>query len=130
MSENKFELRKLCAKDIFVMCKIISKIGIKEFGKCFSAPSVRGKIRSGADFSAVGLSAVVEIVGVILENLPKCEGDIYGFFADLSGMKPDEISRLGMAEFAQMTESILTKEEFKDFFTVVSKYFSKEEKRE
>ena len=40
MSEKKFELRKLCAKDIFVMVKIISKIGISEFKNCFNTPSV------------------------------------------------------------------------------------------
>ena len=36
MSEKKFELRKLCAKDIFVMVKIISKISISEFKNCFN----------------------------------------------------------------------------------------------
>lgn len=55
MSEKKFELRKLCAKDIFVMVKIISKIGISEFKNCFNTPSVKGKIRGNADFSAIGL---------------------------------------------------------------------------
>jgi hypothetical protein len=45
-------------------------------------------------------------------------------------MKSNEISELGMSEFAELIEAVLTKEEFKDFFTVVSKYLVKEEKRE
>lgn len=130
MSEKKFELRKLCAKDIFVMVKIISKIGISEFMNCFNTPSVKGKIRGNADFSAIGLEVIIGMVGTVLENLPRCETDIYSFLADLSGMKSNEISELGMSEFAELIEAVLTKEEFKDFFTVVSKYLVKEEKRE
>lgn len=130
MSEKKFELRKLCAKDIFVMVKIISKIGISEFNNCFNTPSVKGKIRGNADFSVIGLEVIIEMVGTVLENLPRCETDIYSFLADLSGMKSNEISELGMSEFAELIEAVLTKEEFKDFFTVVSKYLVKEEKRE
>ena len=130
MSEKKFELRKLCAKDIFVMVKIISKIGISEFKNCFNTPSGKGKIRGNADFSVIGLEVIIEMVGTVLENLPRCETDIYSFLADLSGMKSNEISELGMSEFAELIEAVLTKEEFKDFFTVVSKYLVKEEKRE
>lgn len=130
MSEKKFELRKLCAKDIFVMVKIISKIGISEFKNCFKSPSVHSKIKSNMDFSAIGLEVIIEMVGTVLENLPKCESDIYSFLADLSGMKSNEISELGMSEFAELIEAVLTKEEFKDFFTVVSKYLVKAEKRE
>ena len=130
MSEKKFELRKLCAKDIFVMVKIISKIGISEFMNCFKSPSVHSKIKSNVDFSAIGLEVIIGMVGTVLENLPRCETDIYSFLADLSGMKSNEISELGMSEFAELIEAVLTKEEFKDFFTVVSKYLVKEEKRE
>lgn len=130
MSKKKFELRKLCAKDIFVMVKIISKIGVSEFKNCFKSPSVHSKIKSNVDFSAIGLEVIIEMVGTVLENLPKCESDIYSFLADLSGMKSNEISELGMSEFAELIEAVLTKDEFKDFFTVVSKYFSKAEKQE
>lgn len=127
MSEKKFELRKLCAKDIFVMVKIISKIGISEFKNCFK---VNAKIKSNMDLSAIGLEVIIEMAGIVLENLPKCEADIYSFLADLSGMKAKEIAELEMIEFAEMIEEVLTKDEFKDFFTVVLKYFSKAEKRE
>ena len=78
----------------------------------------------------IGLVVIIEMVGTVLENLPRCETDIYSFLADLSGMKSNEISELGMSEFAELIEAVLTKEEFKDFFTVVSKYLVKEEKRE
>lgn len=130
MLENKFELRKLCAKDIFVMVKIISKIGISEFKNCFKSTSVSEKIKSNMDFSTIGLEVIIEMVGIVLGNLPKCESDIYSFLADLSGKKSKEISELDMSEFAEMIKEVLAKDEFKDFFTVVSKYFIKAEKQE
>lgn len=70
------------------------------------------------------------MVGIVLGNLPKCESDIYSFLADLSGKKSKEISELDMSEFAEMIKEVLAKDEFKDFFTVVSKYFIKAEKQE
>lgn len=37
MVERNYELRKLCADDIFPMVNIISKIGIENMADCFDA---------------------------------------------------------------------------------------------
>ena len=47
MKETTYELRDLCSKDIFPMFKIISKIGVKEFKKCFESDEVKQMIASG-----------------------------------------------------------------------------------
>ena len=124
MEEKKITMRKLCARDLFSMLKIMSKIGVREFQACFNSaglPENGGK----ADLSKVGIGVMLEAADVLLKNISACEKDIYSFLADLSGMKADEIPELDLAVFADMVYELVSKEEFRDFFTAASKLFPK-----
>lgn len=119
-----YELRTLCAEDVFPMFKIISKIGIKEFKSCFESEDVKTVINGGqADLNAVGLAVAVDIAGVIMANIPNAKEDIYLFLEQISGMSKDDIRKLPIPTFAEMIIDVVKKEEFKDFFGVVSKLF-------
>lgn len=119
-----YELRTLCAEDVFPMFKIISKIGIKEFKSCFESEDVKAVINGEqADLNAVGLAVAVDIAGVITANIPNAKEDIYLFLEQISGMSKDDIRKLPIPTFAEMIIDVVKKEEFKDFFVVVSKLF-------
>ena len=119
METTTFELRKLEAKDIAPMASIVNKIGWKEVKTVFQ--SADGK--NTTDLNALGMTITFDIVGVILANYEKCQQDVFNFLAGLSGMKPKQIECLSPAEFAEMVIAVVQKEEFKDFFLVVSKLF-------
>ena len=119
METTTFELRKLEAKDIAPMASIINKIGWKEFKTAFQ--SAEGKDMT--DLNALGMSVAFDIAGIVLANYEKCQQDVFNFLAGLSGMKPKQIECLSPAEFAEMVIDVVQKEEFKDFFLVVSKLF-------
>lgn len=121
METKRYELRRLSSKDIFPMAKIISKIGVKEFSGAFSGADV-----SSGNASAIGLSVFFDIAGIVFENLNSCEKEIYSFLSDLSGISVKDLQALSMAEFAQMIIDLVQKEEFKDFFKVVSKLLNSE----
>ena len=132
MSENTkaYELRSLTADDIFPMFQIISKIGIKEFKSCFDAPEVKkaiGAITAGGegntDLNAVGLVVALDMATILVANLPKAKDDIYQLLAQLSGKNKKDIASLPMATFMQMIVDVVRKEEFADFFQVVSTLF-------
>ena len=131
MSENEkaYELRSLTAEDIFPMFQIISKIGIKEFKSCFEAPEVKkaiGSIAGGeenTDLNAVGLAVALDMATILVTNLPKAKDDIYQLLAQLSGKGKKDIAALPLATFTQMIIDVVRKEEFADFFQVVSKLF-------
>lgn len=112
------ELRTLTSKDIMPMCRILSKIGVKEFKDAFADIDVT------ADTSAIGMGIVFEIGDVILSHLPDCEKDVYAFLADLTGETVDALREMSLADFAQLIIDLVQKDEFKDFFKVVSKLFS------
>ena len=124
-----YELRTLCAEDVFPMFKIISKIGIKEFKSCFESEDVKEAIKSATngeaqvDLEVIGIGIALEIASVIMANVPKAKEDIYQFLAQVSGMSKDDIRNLPISTFTEMIIDVVKKEEFKDFFGVVSKLF-------
>ena len=124
----KFELRTLNATDIFPMSTIISKVGINEFKKCFESDEIKKLIKGQGkgNETAVGIAVALDIGGVILGNLHKCENDIYTFLRRIANVDVKEIKALSMGEFAELIIEVVKKPEFKDFFSVVSKLFKSE----
>ena len=127
--EKTYTLRDLSAKDIFPMTVIIRKIGLKDIAKCFDSKeikkimgSVSGEGKTVDDVAeTVGISVVLKIVDVILENLSTAEQEIFGFMAGLSNMTTDDVSNLPMDVFFEMLVDIFKKKEFVGFMKVVSK---------
>lgn len=138
--EKQYQLRALCAKDIFPMSKIINKIGIKEFSKAFQSEDIQKLIQSfqkDAEETAeknteedaailVGVSVAFELVTIILEKLPGCEEDIYGLLASLSGLTKAEVRDLPLDVFMELIVEVVRKEEFANFIKVVLKLFKSE----
>ncbi len=138
-----YQLRELCAEDMFPMFTILRKIGIKEFKECFSKEMIEnlvevfmngakakneaeGEVAQDNTLVVAGISimpSVLDIADVLLANIPKCEHDFYKFLANISNLKVDEIKKLKMADFVGMIVDVIKKEEFKDFFKVVSELF-------
>lgn len=128
-----YELRKLCAKDIFPMSKILAKIGIKEITKNFDLDNInefaekliqeKGDMEamSDADIVAVGIPIALDVADVIFDNLSACEEYIYQLLSNLSGIPKKEISELPIDVFASMIIDVVKKEEFADFIKAVSK---------
>lgn len=131
MSEATCTLRSLQGADIFPMSAIIKKIGVKEFKNAFQDEEIKdlvksinsGEISKDAAANQAGMAVILNIVDVVLGNLPRAEKDIYKFLASLSGMKPDEVAALPMATFTGMVIDVIQKDEFKDFIKVVSRLF-------
>ena len=130
-TEKAYTFRELKSKDVFLMSKIIGKIGMNEFTACFEKDGIKNMIASftgenkeTADFaSVIGISVILEIANVILGNLPKCETEIFQMLSNVSGMSVKEVEDLDMVTFADMVIEFVKKEEFKDFIKVVSKLF-------
>ena len=131
MSEATYTMRSLQGADIFPMSAIIKKIGVKEFKNAFQDEEIKGLVQSinngdmskDAAANQAGMTVILNIVDVVLGNLPRAEKDIYKFLASLSGMKPDEVAALPMATFTGMVIDVIQKDEFKDFIKVVSRLF-------
>lgn len=128
-----FELRTLKSDDLFPMFGILSKIGFKDLKEIMTPDKIKDiKSMISQDNEAdenedvttmLGVSIVMEVVSIIMKNLPSCKDEIYKFLAGVSGMSVKEIGNLDMVTFTEMIVAVVQKQEFKDFFKVVSKLF-------
>lgn len=131
----KFELRTLKSDDLFPMFGILSKIGFKDLKEIITPDKIKdmkSMISQKDDededentdaTTMLGVSVVMEVVSIIMKNLPSCKNEIYTFLSGLSGMTVKEIGNLDMVTFTEMIVAVVQKQEFKDFFKVVSKLF-------
>lgn len=136
-----FELRELKSSDIFPMFKIMGKIGFKDLKNKLTPEKVKElksvfkqeeepvndeqkKEADDEQMMYIGFSVVLEVAEVIISNLPTCEQEIYSFLAGLSEMKVKDVANLPLVTFTEMIIAVLKKEEFKDFFKVVSGLFA------
>lgn len=69
----------------------------------------------------LGFNLIMEVVGLILDNLPACESDIYKFIGSVSSLTPEEVADLPLGEFTDIIVRILKDDGFSDFFKAVSK---------
>lgn len=123
---NSFKLRTLKSSDMFLMLKILSKIGISDLKNKFTPEKLKEITSNKQDTTAVGFSVITEIAGVIIEHLPDCETEIYKFLSSISDISPEEIKALDMVTFTKMIVTVLKKEEFRDFIKVVSGLFKQD----
>ena len=120
-----YSFRALCATDIAPMCAIIGKIGINNFTKCFNSDDLLDLFDKNKGVknltNLAGMTIAFEMANTIVQNIPHCEKEIFELLASVSGLKVNEIKAFGLATFTEMVIDFVKKEEFKDFFKVVSK---------
>ena len=121
--EKAYTLRALEAKDVFIVSKILSQIGLKEFKDAFDTKLLSSGVTDEKGLEAIGISVFFDMSQVLLGNLPKCEKDIYTFLSSLSGKDKKEIESLPMVTFVEMVIEVFRKQEFMDFFKLVSTLF-------
>lgn len=127
------EIRSLKSSDIFPMVQILNKIGFKELKTILTPDKMKEMMPlmtaddkdEETDASTIlGFNMMIELVGIIMNNLPSCEDDLYKFLSNVSGLSVKEIADLPMGEFADMIITVIQKEEFRDFFKAVSRLFN------
>ena len=124
---SNYELRKLTSKDVFPMVNLIKKFGVNEFKKVINNIDVKKMLSengelNGQQLSAVaGFNIIIDVVAIVVDNLGKCEKDIFSFLASVSNLSETEIADMAMDEFAQIIIDVLSAEELKSFFGVVFK---------
>lgn len=127
MNGKVYTFRTLNATDVFLMFKILGKIGINEFAECFGKENVQklfGGKEGVQDFTTtMGIAVTLEMVNIVLGNLPKCEKEIFQMLSNTSNLSVDEVRNLDFATFTNMVIDFVKKDEFKDFIKVVSALF-------
>lgn len=123
-----YPMRNIDAQDIILLSTIISKIGFKEFARCFDSPELQAAVSQSGDGKAaaieqIGMAVVLDIAGIVIANIPKCADDIFRFVASLTGKDTDHIRHMPLDGLLELLVAIVKKDEFKAVFRVASKLF-------
>lgn len=121
------ELRDLKATDLFSMVKILNGIGLSEIKEAININEIKDAKKNITDenksdvFNEVGVNVLMSVLGVVLNNIPKVEKELYNFIGGIANLKATQVANLGIVEFTDLLITIFQKEEFKDFFNRASK---------
>lgn len=127
VTEKPYKLRGLQAKDLFLLTRVISALGIKKLADVFNAKVDVSAITSDdvSNEDAVrelGYGTIIEIVGIVLDNLPNCQDDLFKFLAAISNLNEKQVATLPLGDFVDMVTDVVQMQEFRDFFTQAAKF--------
>ncbi|MCM1193335.1 MAG: hypothetical protein NC123_16455 [Butyrivibrio sp.] len=142
MESKPYKLRRLQAKDITPMAKIIGKIGIDEFISCYgdddftelmvkmknrrsivsrAAETAEGDVGKDNSEFIVGVAVATRIANQVLMRLDRCEKEVYGLLGSLSGMSVAEVAELDLEVFIQMIVDIVRENNVVNFIKAAIK---------
>lgn len=122
-----YTLRGLRAKDLFLLTRVISSLGIKNVAKVFDekvnvAAITSDEVSNEDAAREVGYGTIIEIVGIVIDNLPNCQDDLFKFLAAISDLDEKQVEELPLADFINMLTDVIKMKEFKDFFTQAERF--------
>lgn len=128
-------VRKLVATDIMPMVSVINKLDFNKIVIALNiskastkakaeAEGVTGEQVNADDALALKIAAdmFLPVIGVILEDLPKCEKPLFSFLANMCGMDEDAFRALPPAAVPEALFEIVHQEGFADFFKAASRF--------
>ena len=127
-TEKPYTFRRLSTQDIFPMLRLLNKIGLKDLRdndniKSIVMLSTSATEKKKIDVNRIGMDVFLEIACLIVDNIPKCEVELYTILSTTSDRTVDEIKAQDMAVTLEMIVDFIRKEEFGDFFKAVLKLF-------
>lgn len=111
-----YELRDLKDKDVFLMLKILKKVGIGNFKQAFYQMVSEEKA-----VKDIGIDVALDMADILIGNIENAEKEIYSLWGELSGLEPKEIKEMEFGTLPLMIMDTFSRARNTSFFRVVSK---------
>lgn len=117
------------APDVFTMAGIIGKIGINKFSGLLKREEIqdlakeimaKNEVNSDDIENITGIGVFMEIGQIVLENIGKCESDVYKLLSSTSNLTVEEVIDLDGVTFLEMIIDFFKRN--MDFIKAASKY--------
>lgn len=129
-------IRPVSVSDIMPLVTILNKLDIKEILTAVDAsklamqllakemPEEERKKVSNDDNAmlAVIIDKFIPVIGLVLNNIPACEGPLYKWLASMCQMSEKDFRALPPAALPEALYEIIHQEGFGDFFKAASKF--------
>ena len=110
------------------MARLVGKIGVAQFLAGLDKDMVEkiSAIRDGKDLlkDVSVASASVQVINIVLQNAGRIRPELFELLGNAAGMTEAEISDLPAARFVELLDAFISRDEFWDFFTLVSRRIS------
>lgn len=127
VEKKPYVLHELQAQHLFLLTRVIGKLDLKSIASIFASKVDVPKLADGEQNEEdavrnIGYDTVIEIVGMVIENLPNCQNDLFKFLAAISDLNEKQVAALPLNHFVDMVSDVVRKDEFADFFTACAKF--------
>lgn len=121
---TEYNFRQLTSTDIFPVCNIISKIGVRELKTCFQGQDLSALTNTDDENELMifGAGIAIDVAGVVFANMQKCENEIYKLLASVTDLTEEKLRNIPPADFLNVVIDFFKKEELQDFMKVASKF--------
>jgi hypothetical protein len=120
---KQYEFRKLEPSDLFMVIRLVKKIGLDNLSKSFEGQKIASLLQDGSNETQIGMAVVFDIAQVVIDRIADCENEIYDLLEKTSNLTKKEIKSLDIDVFIQMIIDFVQKEDFKKAFTTVMSLF-------
>ena len=134
-----YTFRTLGGEDMFLMIRIINKIGINDFSSLFENEGIKALIakymtekleseggnEGGNETPArpvTYISVALDVADIVFGKMEKIEKAVFQLLSNTSNLSMDQVRKLPIPQFAEMVIDFCMKPEFKDFIKVVSRF--------
>jgi hypothetical protein len=111
-------IRKLKTSDLFSLSRILKKMNIKDDIKGL-AKNVTGLSKEQKKKAEQEME--IDLAMLFFENITNAEQEIYKFFGDISGKKPEEIADQPPKDTLNMIKELINQEGIGSFLSAASK---------
>lgn len=128
MAEKKYKFRELGSRDLFLMIKLVKKIGLNNFSELLKGDNIK-KIVSQfttnkdedaeskeAAYMQIGIALSLDFFQVVIERLDECEDVIYEILNKTSNMNLKDLYAMNPDEFIEMIYDFSQLEDFQKLF--------------
>lgn len=128
VEEKPYQFKILDATDLFVMLRLVKKIGVENVKKLISGELISSGLLTGKAqatdemYAMVGMIAF-DVAGLLIDRLSDCEQELYALFEKTSNLTAQEIMKLDIVTFTEMIVDFIKKEELLGFIQAVLKFF-------
>lgn len=144
IEEKPYRLRKLSAKDISPMIKLIKKADIRKLKNVLNdldLSEITNAIKESQNeednkeieeennntaFAKIGEALIFEAIPLVLDTLDNSILEINKFLASVANMELTELENLDLDIYFKLIYDFINKEEFAGFMRVVSKFLNSE----
>lgn len=120
---KQYEFRKLEPSDLFMVIRLVKKIGLDNLSNSFEGQKIASLLQDGSNETQIGMAVVFDIAQVVIDRIADCENEIYDLLEKTSNLTKKEIKSLDIDVFIQMIIDFVQKEDFKKAFTTVMSLF-------